>query len=266
MASIDLTTKLTFSEFLRTVGVTCVRTLVKDLKIPITNAVEAVAKAIEKSISSDDTESVVTKKVKVVDKKERKKKGDVLKTEGKVCEYIFQRSPKKGVRCVGCIDKKSEKFCSKHINKDVEKVKKVPEKKVKTVEKIKTPKHVKSQELTSCLKTIVEKNIPMIRVERNKHGNYQCLDDKISSFLIDPVTLEMIGLQKEDGSISELSKQDIELCKEFGYFFKIPTNLSDKKEEKEDTEQSEILKNDKEDDMEDGSFDQSEYDESECDE
>lgn len=224
----NLSESFSISLFLKTIGVPCVKALVSDFNTPLEQAVKHVASAIEKSINnsvkeaSPDIDKKSEKKIKKRDedktekvekseKGEKKQRKKQVKSD-KICEYIFQRSPKKGVKCTSCVDKKSEQFCSKHINKDITKVKKIVEKKVKPVEKVRTQKYVKSSELSTCLKALVEKSVAMIRVERNSFGNYQCLDEKIKNFLIDPVSLEMIGIQNEDGKISDLSKSDIELC------------------------------------------------------
>ena len=124
---------------------------------------------------------------------------------------------------------------------------------------------MKSSELSTCLKALVEKSVAMIRVERNSFGNYQCLDEKIKNFLIDPVSLEMIGIQNEDGKILDLSKSDIELCKELGYLFRLPLNLSEKKEnsdfsnEKKEIEEDETCE--QSDDNMDSTYEESEYEE-----
>lgn len=260
------------SEFLKTVGVPLVQILSKSLNISLEKASKGVAKGIEsclkdienienienveKSESIDDIEddkietvkkTKTSRKKNIEDSKEKnedkqdkqekeekktKRKKNISNDCGKICEYIFQRSPKKGEKCGSKVDKNSEKFCSKHIKKENEKVKPVVEKKVKVVEKIKTQKRVKSQELSQKLSVFVENAVshnrgsPFIKVERNKHGNYQCLDEKISKFVIDPQTLEMTGIQRDDGGVDELSKSDIDICKELGYNFKLPLSLS----------------------------------------
>jgi len=248
------------SDFLKTIGVPLVHILSKSLNISLEKASKGVAKGIETCLKNIDkieendmnenkendkkedrsskkkTKSKEDKKDKedkeCKKEKKTKKRKNVLNEECKNCEYVFQRSPKKGEKCGGRVDKNSEKFCSKHIKKENEKVKPVVEKKVKVVEKIKTQKRIKSQELSQKLSVFVENAVthnrgsPFIKVERNKHGNYQCLDEKISKFLIHPQTLDMIGIQKDDGGIEELSKSDIDLCKELGYNFKLPLILS----------------------------------------
>lgn len=270
------------SDFLKTVGVPLVHILSETLQIPLKDAVSSVALGIKDYINRDsdlgkteDDENKVEKdeKKKVKSSKTNEKKSEKKSEKGrkkkensdnkKECEYIFQRSPKKGVKCTSKVDKTSERYCSKHIKKDNDKVKPVVEKKEKVVEVIKTQKRVKVQELKGLIKDFVEKQkeSPFIRVERNKYGNYQCVDEKIKNLLIDPQTLEIFGKQTDDGRIQELSKLDVEKCKELGYLFKIPLNLSDGKNnnfEKDDDENAVDIHNEETDD------DCEMYEESEC--
>jgi len=269
------------SEFLKSVAIPLVNVLSKTLNISLENAVKGVSLGIKKCINDMKEEEIEEKKVSKSsdksDKKEKKVKSEKKEKKEKKCkksddsdcnhcEYKFQRSPKKGQICGSRVDKNSEKFCSKHIKKENEKVKPVVEKKTKIVEKVKTQKRIKTQELSAKLKTYVDNvvsynrgsNSPFIRVERNKYGNYQCLDDKISRFLIDPQTLEIVGIQKEEGDIQELSKEDIEICKELNYHFKIPLSLSDRQNEEHKSSKSD--RKEEEIDIECESC----YDESEC--
>jgi hypothetical protein len=239
------------------------------------DAVSSVALGIKDYIKNDKediretddekTDKEEKKKIKSLKQHEKKSEKGRKKRENNEnkteCEYIFQRSPKKGVKCTCKVDKTSDKYCSKHIKKDNDKVKLVVEKKAKVVEVIKTQKRMKVQELKGLLKDYVDKqkDTPFIRVERNKFGNYQCVDDTLKNLLIDPQTLEVFGKQKEDGGIQELTKSEIEMCKEHGYMFKIPVNLSDGKTNDEfDKEESADVHNEETDD------DCDMYEESEC--
>jgi len=266
------------TDFLKTVGVPLVHILSETLRIPLKDAVSSVALGIKDYINrdSEDEDNRVDKeeKKKIKSSKTSEKKNEKKSEKGrkkkensenkKECEYIFQRSPKKGVKCTCKVDKTSERYCSKHIKKDNDKVKPVVEKKEKVVEVIKTQKRVKVQELKGIIKNYVEKQkeSPFVRVERNKFGNYQCVDEKITNLLIDPQTLEIFGRQKDDGGIQELSKSEVEICKELGYMFKIPINLSDGKSnnfDKDDKDENTVAihNEDTDDDCE-------MYEESEC--
>lgn len=145
----------------------------------------------------------------------------------KTCEYIYLRSPKKGHRCENSIDKKSDKFCSKHMKKGTEEKKKVVKKK-ETTEKVRTKKNKEVTDFKESLQSYInnQKTIPVIKVSRNKYGNYQQLD---SEFIIDPVTKEVIGLQKDD-KVEDLTKEDIEKCVELNLKYRLPLSLSEERE------------------------------------
>lgn len=145
----------------------------------------------------------------------------------KTCEYIYLRSPKKGHRCESSIDKKSDKFCSKHMKKGTEEKKKIVKKK-ETTEKVRTKKNKEVTDFKESLQLYIDnqKTTHVIKVSRNKYGNYQQLD---SDFIIDPVTKEVIGLQKED-KVEDLTKKDIEKCVEMNLKYKLPLSLSEERE------------------------------------
>ena len=171
--------------------------------------------------------SVIQKYLKVSEKEAMKYVIEGVKSynnAAKTCEYIYLRSPKKGERCDNSIDKKSDKFCSKHMKKGTEEKKKVVNKK-ETTEKIKTKKNKETVEFNETLQNYIDKqkSVPLIKVSRNQYGNYQQLG---SDFIIDPVTKEVIGLQRED-KIEDLTKDDIDKCMEMNLKYRLPLSLSE---------------------------------------
>lgn len=202
-----------------------------------TNTKESKESKNTKEFNIDHIEEKQKKKsVKKSEKVEKKKKAEhIEENTGKVCEYIFVRSPKKGQKCSSRIDKKSEHYCSKHIKKPEEKDDTKAEKKVnkKPADKIKTEKTKAMNQLSESLKNFIDnKKTTQIRVERNKHGNYECVDEKLCGLLVDPVTLEVFGTQDESGKINELTRDSIALCKEVNLLYKLPLSLSQIDDEK----------------------------------
>ena len=186
--------------------------------------------------------------------KEKRKKKEVFQAEevkeSKVCEYVFVRSPKKGQKCSSYIDKKSEHFCSKHIKKSDDKEDNKAEKKVakKPVEKIKTEKTKAVSMLSDVLKNFVDnKKSCILKVERNQFGNYQCVEKELDRLLVDPVTLEIYGVQEDNGKMTELTRHNVETCKNRGLMYRIPLNLSSTKDEEKPINDYD----NKEDDMDD---------------
>jgi hypothetical protein len=237
---------------------------IKEILLPVTNIlvsntkcdkkiiIKSVVLAVETYLKSDYIETNIKeskesnidhieekqkkKSVKKSEKVEKKKKAEQIEENtGKVCEYIFVRSPKKGQKCSSRIDKKSEHYCSKHIKKPEEKDDTKAEKKVnkKPADKIKTEKTKAMNQLSESLKNFIDnKKTTQIRIERNKHGNYECVDEKLCGLLVDPVTLEVFGTQDESGRINELTRDSIALCKEVNLLYKLPLSLSQIDDEK----------------------------------
>jgi len=240
--------------------------IIKEILLPVTNIlvshtkcdkktiVKSVALAVETFLKSDcfETEkknekknnndhidekqkkSVKSTEKKKKDEKETRKEED--SNDEKICEYIFVRSPKKGQKCSSRIDKKSEHYCSKHIKKHEEKDDVKTNKKInkKPVDKIKTEKTKAMNQLSETLKNFIDnKKTTQIKVERNKHGNYECVDEMLCGLLVDPVTLEVFGTQDESGRVNELTRENIAICKEANLIYKIPLSLSQVYKDKE---------------------------------
>lgn len=74
---------------------------------------------------------------------------------------------------------------------------------------------------TTIVKKLVDK-LPVFQIKKNSHGNYEHKD---TGFIFDSKTQKVYGKQNEDGSISELTLEDIENCKKFKFLYMIPTNL-----------------------------------------
>ena len=108
-------------------------------------------------------------------------------------------------RLVGQVEKKSEIT----VNKTIKTTKKADE-------KIKETPAVKK----------ITSDIPSVLIRRNKFNNYEHPE---SGFIFDNDTKTIIGKQKIDGTIEELSHEDIEKCKYlYNFKFKLPSNLDSK--------------------------------------
>jgi hypothetical protein len=85
------------------------------------------------------------------------------------------------------------------------------------------PKEVKKEPKTlvqAVIEKIKEANAPVIKIRKNEFGNYE---DPVSKIVMkDNVA---IGLQRSDGSVGELTQEEIELCKARRWQYKTPSNL-----------------------------------------
>jgi len=83
---------------------------------------------------------------------------------------------------------------------------------------------------TVVQKKLIEK-VPTIQITRNKFGNFEHSE---THFVLDNKTQKVYGKQNDDGSISELTVGDINLCNKYKFSYVIPDNLDKKDGEDED--------------------------------
>jgi hypothetical protein len=132
-------------------------------------------------------------------------------------------------------------------------VKYLLEKKPKTVQ-TKMPEFIKQntttqEEKKTAQNTIVKKissSQPVFNIRRNKFNNYEDLN---TGFVFNNLSKKVIGKQNSDGSISELTKEDINICNKYKFQFVIPSNL-DKNTRTEDVKVEEL--DEEEEDVDDG--------------
>ena len=93
----------------------------------------------------------------------------------------------------------------------------------------------------------------MLKIARNAFGNYEHRETRL---VFDPSTKEVIGIQEPDGKISELTVEDIQMCREYRFDYRIPETIH-RRENKENLEDL-----DEDDDCEDDCDE--EEDEEEC--
>ena len=90
-------------------------------------------------------------------------------------------------------------------------------------------------------------SVPTVAIRRNQHGNHEHPDTRL---VFDKKTKKAIGKQNEDGSIEDLTSEDIDTCNKWKFQYTIPSNL-DKKTKLTDVkvdelEDDEILESDEE--------------------
>ena len=111
------------------------------------------------------------------------------------------------------------------------------------------------------IKKLVEK-IPTIQIRRNNFGNFEHAE---TSLLFNNNTKRAYGRQNEDGSVSELTPEDIDLCHKYKFAYDIPENLDKKDdvddEDDEELDDEEVIEEDEE--LEDEELDDIEDDEEE---
>ena len=148
------------------------------------------------------------------------------------CPYIFKSGKNADSACgVAC---EEGGFCAKH-NKSKEEpseveTKKVVETKTEEVKKLEPKKAPAVKAKAEAPKPAViakakeEVQAEDINVRKNKWGNYE---DKLTGFVFDRTTEEAFGKQLSDGTVVDLTLNDIELCKANGWEYKMPLKFKE---------------------------------------
>lgn len=113
----------------------------------------------------------------------------------------------------------------------------VGEKKIKT----------ESPQKQLIIKKLVAK-IPNISIKRNKFDNYEHCE---TSFVFNNKEKKVYGKQNSDGSVSPLTKEDIDLCNKYKFAYYIPENLDKKNNLDEDDVEVEDVDNEVEEEEDD---------------
>jgi hypothetical protein len=123
---------------------------------------------------------------------------------------------------------------------------------------------LKSQE---SINTKLIAKVPSIAIKRNKFNNYE---HEETSFVFDNKEKKVYGKQNSDGSISQLTKEDINLCNKYKFAYVIPDNLDSKsnKEGEGDDELEEYIEDDlnEDDDVDEDELEEVEEEEEEFEE
>ena len=85
---------------------------------------------------------------------------------------------------------------------------------------------------------------PKLQFLKNKYGNFEHTE---THFILDENTKKVIGKQQGDNVVN-ITFNDIELCKMYGLEYKIPLNLNDKNDDKNEEVEDELLEDEEEDD------------------
>lgn len=97
------------------------------------------------------------------------------------------------------------------------------DKKVKKETQEKVKKNAAS--VVPAVKNLMSK-VPTVNIRRNGFNNYEHPE---SSLVFDIKSRKVIGKQNDDGSIDELTAEDLEVCKRYNFSYdKLPENLGNK--------------------------------------
>ena len=143
----------------------------------------------------------------------------------------------KALKCTGTKEQLIGYLLGKDVSSPPSK-KEAPVKKVVEDKNISTPV---AKKLTS--------SIPTVAIRRNQYGNHEHPD---TSLVFDKKTKKAIGKQNQNGTIDDLTPEDIDICNQWKFQYVIPSNLDKKMELKDvkvdelDYEDDEVLESDEE--------------------
>lgn len=123
---------------------------------------------------------------------------------------------------------------------------------------IKTEKKSVPLPKSGVLKTI-QSQAPIIEIKRNKFGNYEHTE---SHLIFDKDDRMVIGKQLSDGSVEDITDEDIEICKKYKFSYKLPENLDKNKNSLKDVKLN-VEEELNEDDMEEDEVELEDEDEEE---
>jgi len=97
----------------------------------------------------------------------------------------------------------------------------------------------RKEEKKPVVNQIVKKisaSVPVLNIRRNRFNNYEDIN---TGFVFDNLSKKVIGKQNADGTVSELTKEDINICNKYKFQFVLPSNL-DKNSRVEDVKVEEL--------------------------
>ena len=130
------------------------------------------------------------------------------------------------------------------------------------------PPVTSSKKTSPSVKPVIKKleaKIPAVTIVRNSHGNYEHKD---TSFVFNNKTQKVIGKQNSDGSVCDLTTEDINICHKYKFPYIIPENLNktkgnNKKNEDEDDDEEDDIEIEEEEEEEEEAEEEVEDDEDE---
>lgn len=165
------------------------------------------------------------------------------------CTYVFKKGQHNGNQCTAKVCSESTSFCRKHKDqegKSSEKPVSTNTKKSTGSTKVKATEQKERE--TPAVKKLGEASSKGMTLRKNKFDNYEHSETK---FIFDKTTKEVIGRQLDDGTVAELTVEDIEACKKHSFKYRMPATLTgeiddDEVEELEESEEEEDEEEDEE--------------------
>jgi len=112
------------------------------------------------------------------------------------------------------------------------------------------PKKAETKIVSAPVVKKLTSSIPTVAIRRNQFGNHEHPN---TSLIFDKNSKKAIGKQNEDGTIEDLTEDDIDICNQWKFSYIIPDNLDKKIKltdvKVEELEDEEILESDEEEEV-----------------
>lgn len=131
-------------------------------------------------------------------------------------------------KCTGKKEELIDRLLDKNSEVKAEKIVKI-DKPIKAEKKVNV-KSKKEDKDNSVVLQKIKDNIPTTAIRKNGFGN---LEHPETNLVFNKVTQRVIGKQEKDGTVSDLTDEDIEKCKQFKFNYDLPKNLDTEQEEEE---------------------------------
>lgn len=161
-------------------------------------------------------------------------------------QELQERCKKAGVRSSGT---KNDLIKYLTENKSQTKINSISTKPPPFVQQIQQEEKRMEEQKKAVVNPIVKKisaTIPLINIRRNKFNNFEDIN---TGFVFDNLSKKVIGKQSANGTVLELTKEDINICNKYKFQFVLPSNL-DKNTKVEDVKVEELEEDDGEGDDE----------------
>ena len=161
-------------------------------------------------------------------------------------QELQERCKKAGVRSSGT---KNDLIKYLTENKSQTKINSISTKPPPFVQQIQQEEKRMEEQKKAVVNPILKKisaTIPLINIRRNKFNNFEDIN---TGFVFDNLSKKVIGKQSANGTVLELTKEDINICNKYKFQFVLPSNL-DKNTKVEDVKVEELEEDDGEGDDE----------------
>lgn len=142
---------------------------------------------------------------------------------------------------------KKAELVKRLLGKEGEEDEKTEEKVTKKISPEKKPTKKQEQTEAKILEEKITSKTPTLNVRRNGFGNFE---HQSTGLVLDPQTKCVFGKQMEDGSVADLTPDDIDQCNKYKMNYILPENLNKNKKGLDDVKVEEVDEEEKKEELE----------------